>query len=330
VKFLVNILFIFFLFGCSNHPDVSTIQNNTSTVNLDQLEFYSINDTSDLIQLLAASNEVLEFQFQSCISIGSVRSLGSLERLQLFKKDKYISELHDELKSTIYPEIPKINHELNISFKYLRYYFPNIKVPSSIVYFNSLFHTNVYCGKKELGIGMECYLGPNSPCVKKLPSQEFFQWLKNSMKLDYLKRDVLSAWIISNYIPENKNSVVEQMIRWGKIIYLMERCIPDYEKNCLLRYPPEKFDWAEKNESSVWKYLVNEQLLFSKNERDISFLINEGPFTIGLPEKSPDRLGQYIGWKMVHDYMDEHENISLRDLVNTPYNSILQTYNSED
>jgi hypothetical protein len=330
VKILINILFILILFGCSYHPDVSTIENHTSKVNLDQLEFYSVNDSVDLIKLFAKSNEVLDFQFQSCLSIGSVRALGSFERLQLFKKDLYIKKLHNELKVTIYPKIPNINKDLITSFKYLHYYFPNILVPSSIVYFNSLFHTNVYCGKKEIGIGMECYLGPNSPCVKKLPTQEFFQWLKNSMRLEYLKRDALCAWIISNYIPDNSTSVVENMIRWGKIIYLVERCLPEDDQNYLLRYSKDKFNWAEKNEHLIWKYLVNEQLLFSKNDRDISFLINEGPFTIGLPENSPDRLGQYIGWKMVHDYMEEHENTSLKDLVNTPYNSILQTYNSED
>jgi len=331
MRYLYILLVLFLLISCSDLPNISSIKYNPSIINLDKFEFEDFTDDSiEFIRKVSITNEVTNFQFYSCLSIGNITDNNTYLRFNLFKKDSYVDALHIELSTFFYKKIPQINLELITAFKYLRYYFPNLLVPSSIVYFNSLFHTNVYCGKKELGIGMECYLGPNSPSVKRLPNQEFFQWLKNSMRLDYLKRDVLSAWIISNYISENNNSLVEQMIRWGKIIYLVERCIPDYKKNCLLRYPPEKFDWAEKNESSVWKYLVNEQLLFSKNERDISFLINEGPFTIGLPEKSPDRLGQYIGWKMVHDYMDEHENISLRDLVNTPYNSILQTYNSED
>lgn len=329
VRYLFSFL-LFFLFACSSLPDVSSIQLKSTAINLDQLEFSEFSDSLDFYHSLSVSQEVLKFQFQSCLSIGSIDKNGTYTRFKLFKKDPYIKDLHNELKYSIYPKIPQINEDLKMSFKYLNYYFPDIPIPSSIVYFNSLFHSNIFCGNKELGIGIDCYLGSNSACVKKLPSQEFYQWLKNSMRLEYLNRDVLSAWIISNYIPENNNSVVEQMIRWGKIIYVVERCIPDYKKNCLLRYPPEKFDWAEKNESSIWKYLVNEQLLFSNNERDMSFLMNEGPFTIGLPEKSPDRLGQYIGWKMVHDYMDEHENISLRELIKTPYNSILQTYKSED
>lgn len=330
MKYLYLLLILIVFFGCSHQPNVSSDPINILKINLNQFEFDSISSSSDIINLENVSNEVLDFQFNSCLSIGSVRDSGTFNRLQLFKNDPYIKQLNRELVTTVYPQINQIHEELIISFKYLRYYFPQIVVPKSIIYYNSLYHANIFCGKKELGIGIECYLGPNSPSVKKLPSQEFFQWLKNSMRLEYLKRDALSAWIISNYIPDNSTSVVENMIRWGKIIYLVERCLPEDDQNYLLRYSKEKFNWAEKNERLIWKYLVNEQLLFSKNDRDISFLINEGPFTIGLPEKSPDRLGQYIGWKMVHDYMEEHENTSLRDLVNTPYNSILQTYNSED
>ena len=57
-------------------------------------------------------------------------------------------------------------------------------------------------------------------------------------------------------------------------------------------------------------------------------MLNEGPFTIGLPEESPDRLGQYLGWKIVHDYMSK-KDISLEELIKTPYNNILQEYEIE-
>lgn len=326
--FLIVVLVLFS--GCTHKPDLSSINLTISNVNLDKLEFESVSNASELVDLESTSKEVLEFQFQTCLSIGFPKDSGSFESLNKFKNDVYINNLHRELETTVYPKTIQIHDDLVTSFKYLRYYFPQIPVPSSIVYYNSLFHANVFCGKNELGIGIECYLGPKSNSIKKLPSQEFYQWLKNSMLIDYLNRDALSGWIISNLIPEDNNSVVEQMIRWGKILYLIERCLPDSEKRLILRYSSDKFEWAEKNESSIWKYLVSEQLLFSKNERDVSFLINEGPFTIGLPEKSPDRLGQFIGWKMVHDYMEDHENTTLKDLLNTPYNSILQTYNSED
>ena len=53
---------------------------------------------------------------------------------------------------------------------------------------------------------------------------------------------------------------------------------------------------------------------------------NEAPFTKGLPKESPDRLGQYIGWKMVRKYMEQHSDLPLEKLLNVPFAQIMQAY----
>jgi len=53
---------------------------------------------------------------------------------------------------------------------------------------------------------------------------------------------------------------------------------------------------------------------------------NEAPFTKGLPKESPDRLGQYIGWKMVRKYVEKHDDITLEKLLKVPYAEIMQSY----
>ncbi len=116
------------------------------------------------------------------------------------------------------------------------------------------------------------------------------------------------------------------MIQWGKVYFILHAIDPDLPEHIVLRYQKQKYKWCLNNEDKVWKYIVSQSLVFSKNERDISNFINDGPFTPGLPEKGPDRLGQYIGFKMVSNFMDNHENKTLSDLLNTPYNTILQEY----
>jgi uncharacterized protein YjaZ len=54
-------------------------------------------------------------------------------------------------------------------------------------------------------------------------------------------------------------------------------------------------------------------------------LLKEGPFTIGLPEKGPDRLGQFLGYRMILKYMEAKE-ITVEQLINTPYTDILVEY----
>ena len=59
-------------------------------------------------------------------------------------------------------------------------------------------------------------------------------------------------------------------------------------------------------------------------------MINPGPTTSGLPEKAaPDRMGQFIGYRMVKNYVEESQ-LDLNVLVEVPYNDILQSYEIEE
>ena len=73
---------------------------------------------------------------------------------------------------------------------------------------------------------------------------------------------------------------------------------------------------------------MDENLLFDSNEKNRAYLINNGPYTIGLPEESPDRMGQFLGYQIVRNYVLS-ENLSLLELIDLKYNTILKTYQPE-
>jgi uncharacterized protein YjaZ len=66
-------------------------------------------------------------------------------------------------------------------------------------------------------------------------------------------------------------------------------------------------------------------LLFKTDEETRVNLLKEGPYSIGLPKESPDRIGQFMGYQIVKQHM-EAEEISLKKLVEMPYNELLQKY----
>ena len=70
---------------------------------------------------------------------------------------------------------------------------------------------------------------------------------------------------------------------------------------------------------------MDENLLFDSNEKNRAYLINNGPYTIGLPKESPDRMGQFLGYQMVRNYILT-ENIELSELPSIGYKKILQSY----
>ena len=115
----------------------------------------------------------------------------------------------------------------------------------------------------------------------------------------------------------------------GKLLFVVYACLPEEQEATILRYTQKDYAWALASEWAIWKYLVDEQLLYNTGEDTKQSLLHEGPFTRGLPQESPDRMGQFLGYRMVKQYMDDND-VTLEQLISTPYLKILQAYEAPE
>ena len=96
------------------------------------------------------------------------------------------------------------------------------------------------------------------------------------------------------------------MIYFGKQLYFKDKMIPFVSDAEKIGYTQEELDWAISNESYIWRYLIEKELLYSTDNSLANRFINPAPFTkfyLELDPESPGRLGQYIGWQIVRSYM---------------------------
>lgn len=323
----------FSIFSCSENKldvDVTSIQVTPSFINLDSALIHSTNQEliKNHIRFQKEIGEIYDYQMGYCLGIGRISDTAFTNSIHQFKNDTFIKRVENRIAE----KFKNLNPHKEIildGLKHLKFHFKNGKQPKSVVFLNSLFRANAWSTNNEIGIGLDRYLGQTTDVVKELPAESFFDWVKGGMDVQFLERDAICSWIVTHYIPENETNLAEGIVKWGKTLYLTEAALPKLEKNIIIRYSKEDYKWAQDNEFAYWKYLVDEKLLFNNNERDKSNMLNDGPFTIGLPEKGPDRLGQYLGWRMVQIYMDKND-ISLEDLMKVPYNEILQAYEIEE
>jgi hypothetical protein len=56
------------------------------------------------------------------------------------------------------------------------------------------------------------------------------------------------------------------MIRWVKTLFLTKVMLPEVKEETILRYTSNQFEWANASEKAVWKYLVDNELLFKTDE----------------------------------------------------------------
>lgn len=317
------------LMSCQRNPldvDASEVKVDIGFVNMDSA--FVSSDRQRLLTLhhmfLTELSEIYEYELGYCLRMGDASDTTFLNSMDQFLNDPYVSRLEKRI-SEKFKDMGQKRKEIREGFKYLKYHFPEGKQPDNIVFMNAFFASSAFSTEKQIGIGLERYLGGNTDVIKELPYQDFPEWEKERMEEKYLSRDALCSWIMTHYVEEVDGNLAENIVRWGKILYLTQAVYPKSEPALILRYSEEDYKWAVDNEYSLWKYLVDEKLLFKIDELNTKNLLGDGPFTPGLPEKGPDRLGQFLGYRMVLKYM-EIKDITLEELVKTSYTDILVEY----
>lgn len=327
--FFICFLTILIFTSCENDRykvDISKVALKLEFINLDSMLKKA--DLNELIKIRTEykkkKSDILDYNLGYCLHIDLNNDTAFYNGKNRFYTNEYIHDLEKSISNdNIFNDSRKKN--MTNGFKRLKTFFPSKKIPRTIYQINSSFSSSVFSTDKEIAIGIERYLGPENKLIRQLPNQEFYEWIKESMRPEYLERDVLVAWLMTNYLEETTENYASEMIRWGKILFVARVCLPELEERLILRYDQKQFEWAKNSQKSIWKYFVENEVLFKIDEETRTNFLREGPYTVGLPEESPDRIGQYMGYEIVSNYMNEQE-ISLQKLIKTPYNEILQKY----
>ncbi|MEX1190890.1 MAG: hypothetical protein WEA99_02885 [Brumimicrobium sp.] len=326
-RFYTLTILMLILFSCSeNRLDVNieSIKVNIEHVNVDSLyRDANLQEAKDHHKTLKSKLDDL-YLFEVSQNIQKNVDTSSYKSIYDFYQSEYIKTLEKE-KLALFETMKLKKPIINNGFRYLKYHFNDVKIPMHIIYMNKLFST-IHCSDSSISVGLESYMSPENKTVKEIPNNQLYQWQKDRMNEEYITRDLLMHWIQVHLFDEIDSKLAEHIVQAGKLLYILNATIPNAEERIILRYSSEDLEWAKENEKMTWDYLVKEQFLFENNDRDKANFLNEGPQTIGLPEESPDRMGQFIGYQMVKGYMSKNKALSLQKLLEEDYNSILQTY----
>lgn len=331
--FLPLIICLSLIYSCSQSNldvDISKQTLQLNFHNLDSVEFNEKNVEHLKSHILKGDykhDEIVNYQFNYCLSVGNIRDDSSYISLKKFTEDPYFKRVHTAISQQLYADLPAFNKEISDGFKRLKVHDNNFKVPQRIIYINSAFSSSIFSAEHEIGVSLERYLPDTAKVIQELPSEPFYDWVKKKFDKRYLVRDVFLGWITTHFVSVDGGTMADKMIQYGKALYLTKAALPNEKDAVILRYDNEQYKWARENEFNFWDYLVRQKLLYTTNERDHSNSLNDGPSTAGLPEIGPDRMGQFLGYQIVLNYMKEHPKTSLSELINRSTTDILKEYN---
>ena len=132
----------------------------------------------------------------------------------------------------------------------------------------------------------------------------------------YIPTDCFTKVMAYKHLPDKTLvSVLDNMLDEGKKLYFTQTMFPNTAPQDIIGYSAEKYAWAEKNEGAVWQYLMEKNMIYSKDEDAIRMMVGETPFTRVFGNDSPGRLGAFIGWRIIQNYMKQHPEISLGEMM---------------
>ncbi|MCF6297326.1 MAG: hypothetical protein L3J08_04980 [Flavobacteriaceae bacterium] len=81
--------------------------------------------------------------------------------------------------------------------------------------------------------------------------------------------------------------------------------------------------WAENSEIDIWKYFIQNEMLYDSNPQLVARFIEEAPFSkffLEVDKDSPGRIGVWFGWQIVKSYINNND---------APLQEIMVTDNEE-
>ncbi len=279
---------------------------------------------SDNMKALSAAVAKLHDKYpEELIQDGVWNEPMMLLQLTNYLRDPVIKDIYQNA-ITMYPSLDDVEKEIEQAYGYLIYYFPDEKVLNfySVVPGIDLQMPSVYAIDDNLFIHLDMYLGENNKHYQAFGVPKF---ISQRCEKKYIAIDCFKKAIVYRHLPEKaRETFLDNMIYEGKKLYFTELMFPERSEQDIIGYTHPKYEWAVNYQGNVWNYLIEKNLLFSKDHEPVLKMIEEAPFTKPFTNESPGRMGAFIGWKIVQQYMKNNPDVTLPQLMqNTDSRAIM-------
>ena len=213
-------------------------------------------------------------------------------------------ELYGEVQKK-FSDIEPVRSDLVTLFKHIKLYFPKTKTPKAITVIGEMDYNNKVIYADSLVIlSLELYLG------KEHKFYEFPKYIKQNFEQRQMMPDVVSSFAATKVNFGKDKTLLNQMMYYGKQMYLKDLLLPEYTDAEKMGYTPKEISWCQDNETYIWRYFLENDMLYSDESKLTSRFIAPAPFSkfyLEIDNESPGQVGAWIGWQIVRSYAENND-----------------------
>lgn len=287
----------------------SDIPNTAVKINVDRLEeqLFQADDTTDILKIFK-DNTVFANGFLDADQYPSEDRIAG-QYLQLLK-DPYIDSLYQETIKE-YGDFDEITDQLSIAFGKIKSLYPEFEVPKIQTTVTGLYK-DLYFNDTTIIIGIDHFLGQNAK-YKPLDVPDYIY-----RRYD---KDHMAAMIVSvlaggfNKSDFLDNTMLAEMIDFGKIYYFTAQVLPCTPEHLIIGYTVEEWLDSKKHDGIIWANFIENELLYETNHTLKNKFIGERPRVYEIGDRCPGRIGRWVGWQIVEAYMKSNPQVTLTQLM---------------
>jgi gliding motility-associated lipoprotein GldB len=298
IRFFV-VLLVTVLFSCQSSDSTCSLDEERLEGRVDleiqrlEQSFFEVETKEEMLALLEKYPEVTS----KALGLETYPSVDSLaSELIRLHQDSSMQELNAAVAKE-FADLSDVKVELEQAFAYLKSYYPDFKEPKVYTYVSG-FGFDLIVEEDVIVIGLDYFL----------PSDHVFQpdiprYLASRYERKYLVPMLVLA-ISSRYnvIEPKENTLLAEMIYYGKAYHFVKSILPCTSDQYLIGYTLEQIQACWDNEDIIWTHFIENELLFETNPFEIRKYIGEAPATDAISADAPGRIGRWIGWNIVEEY----------------------------
>ena len=199
----------------------------------------------------------------------------------------------------------------------------NYKLSPNITILISGFFNDVIVDKENIVIGLDYFL----PKTNKYKPRDLPSYILDRYSPEHINSISLSSYLSQfNLINESDLTMINEMISFGKLYYVVSKLLPCTEQRIILGYSEKEFELVNKNEAFIYSFFLQNELLFEESNLINQKYLSERPSTFEISQSVPGRIGRWLGWRIVSSFMDSstytlEELLKEDDYKNIFYNS---------
>jgi hypothetical protein len=325
MKYLALFALLFVFAACGNRngrPDLGSVTVGDVRIERYDTAFFSL-DTNNIVPGLYRLSR--QYPWFTGDFVGNILGAGPLSDTShtAFAASRQFLTTYLPVRDSIearYKDLGWLEKELKLGFKYIKYYFPQYRLPEKTVAFIGPFDgPGIALTAHALAIGLQSYAGRNFSYYLSPQGQDMYpQYISRKFEPEYITVNCLRN-LSEDVCPDSSDGrpLIEQMIVKGRYWWLGGKLQPDAPDSIVTGYTQAQLQWCSANEVSIWGYFLQNDL-YTADPDIIKNYIGENPKTLGMPEASPGNIGTWVGWQIVKKYADMHKDMPVAELMHVP------------